>query len=210
MSFFNEWLLLVSVFSVAVIAPGPDFIMAIRNSVMHGRLAGVMTALGFAAGTFVHVSYCMFGLSAIIAQSMLLFTILKFIGAGYLIWVGVKALRSKGMDAQAVEQAEKAAPKRKRAAFADGFITNLLNPKAILFFLALFTQILKPDQPLDHMLIYGFTCAAMVALWFSFVALALTQHRIRQSFLKFSAVIDKVCGGVFILLGVRLALQKAS
>jgi RhtB (resistance to homoserine/threonine) family protein len=208
MSFFNEWLLLVSIFLVAVASPGPDFIMAVRNSVLHGRTAGIFTALGFAAGVIIHVSYCILGLSAIIAQSVLLFTILKFIGAGYLVWVGIKALKSKGLAAVDVG-AEPAIFKSNGAAFRDGFITNVLNPKAILFFFALFTQILQPGQPLSHMAVYGLTCTIITGAWFSVVAVFLTQARIRGVFLKFSAIIDKVCGGLFILLGIRLALQKA-
>jgi RhtB (resistance to homoserine/threonine) family protein len=209
MSFWNEWFLLVTVFSVALASPGPDFIMAIRNSVMYGRKAGVITAIGFAAGVMVHLSYCIMGLSAIIAQSALLFTILKFVGAGYLIWVGIKALRSKGMDPSSINNPEVRAVKSARSAFMDGFITNIMNPKAILFFFALFTQILQPEQSLSHMMAYGLTIVMMVALWFSFVALALTHTPIRNRFLKFSKLIDKLCGGLFILLGVRLALQKA-
>lgn len=210
MSFWNEWLLLVTVFSVVVAAPGPDFIMAIRNSVIYGRTAGVVTALGFAAGVLVHVSYCILGLAAIIAHSVLLFSILKFIGAGYLVYVGIKALRSKGMDTMAVEQASGSTSRSKRAAFMDGFITNIMNPKAILFFFALFTQILHPNQPFTHMLAYGFTCAAMVCIWFSFVACVLTHAKVRAKFLKMSGMIDKICGGLFIALGLRLALQKAN
>ncbi len=208
MTFFHEWLLLVSIFSVALMAPGPDFIMAVRNSVLHGRLAGVFTAIGFGVGVLFHVSYCLLGLSALIAGSVTLFTILKFIGAGYLFYVGIKALRSKGMKPLTIE--EKAAPAKSNfMAFRDGLITNAINPKAILFFFALFTQILQPNQSLAHMAAYGLTCAIMTALWFSIVALFLTQAKVRGTFLKFSGAIDKVCGTLFILLGVRLALQKA-
>lgn len=209
MTFLNEWLLLVTVMLVAVASPGPDFIMAVRNSVMHGRMAGVYTALGFAAGVIVHVSYCLLGLSAIIAQSVLLFTILKIIGAIYLIWIGIKALRSKGLADINIDGASALPDKAGWPAFYDGFITNLLNPKAILYFFALFTQILQPHQPPLHMLAYGATCVIMTGLWFCIVALFLTTPRVRSAFLKGSALLDKVCGGLFILLGVRLVLQKA-
>ncbi|MBI3419018.1 MAG: LysE family transporter [Proteobacteria bacterium] len=209
MHFWQEWLLVVSVFIVAVMAPGPDFVMAVRNSVLHGRKAGMMTALGFTAGVSIHITYCILGLSAIIAQSLWLFTLLKYAGAGYLIYIGVKALRSKGMHHVNLKNGERSA-KTAASAFRDGFLTNLLNPKAILFFFALFTQIVQPHQPIAHLLAYGLSCMAIMIVWFSSVALFLTQARIRNVFLKISAALDKACGALFILLGIRLALQKAT
>lgn len=209
MHFWQEWLLVTTVFLVAVVAPGPDFVMSVRNSVLHGRKAGIMTALGFAAGVSIHISYCVFGLSAIIAQSLLLFSILKYAGAAYLVFIGIKALRSKGLHHVDVKNGARHA-KTSLAAFRDGFLTNLLNPKAILFFFALFTQVVQPHQPLSHLLAYAATCMTIMIVWFSAVALFLTQARVRNSFLKVSAAIDKACGALFILLGIRLALQKAA
>lgn len=193
---------------VAVASPGPDFIMAVRNSVLYGRTAGVYTALGFAAGIIIHVSYCLLGLSAIIAQSVMLFTILKILGAVYLVWIGIKALRSKGLNGVDISGQPETQTKDNGHAFRDGFITNLLNPKAILYFFALFTQILQPNQPPLHMFVYGATCVVMTGSWFSIVALFLTTAKVRGAFLKGSALLDKICGGLFILLGVRLVLQK--
>lgn len=209
MSFLNEWLLLATVMCVAVASPGPDFIMAVRNSVMHGRKAGILTAFGFAAGAMVHLAYCILGLSAIIAQSASLFMALKIAGAAYLIWMGVKALRSKGFDASHIEASAQAPRKSKRSAFMDGFVTNVLNPKAILFFFALFTQVLRPELTPVQLALYAATIFAIVAAWFSFVALVLTHARVRARFLAFSGIVDKICGALFILLGLRLVLQKA-
>lgn len=208
--YFMQWLTLVAVFALGVIAPGPDFVMAVRNSLIYSRRAGVFTALGFGAAVLVHVSYTVLGIAAVIAQSILLFNLIKFAGAAYLIYLGVQALRSRGMGHGALQTAEQAAPggrpMRDIAAFRSGFLTNLLNPKTSLFFLAIFSQIIRPDTPLAWQAVYGLTCAAMVAAWFSAVAVVLTQRRIRALFLKATRWIDRVCGALMIALGLKVAL----
>lgn len=135
-SFLTQWIILVSIFSLAVISPGPDFIMALKNSLAHGRRAGIMTAIGFGLGVAVHVTYTLAGLATLIAHSLLLFTVIKVIGAGYLFYVGFQALRSQGWTPpRDLDQASPTGlmPRADRAAFMDGFWTNVLNPKATLF-----------------------------------------------------------------------------
>jgi RhtB (resistance to homoserine/threonine) family protein len=207
--FVTNWAILVGVFTIALASPGPDFVIAVRNSIQYSRRIGILTAFGFAAGVAVHVSYCLMGLATLISQSILIFNILKFIGAAYLFYVGVSALRSKGftMDDTTPHQEQKKMTDWQ--ALQSGFITNLFNPKATLFFLALFTQILDPNIPHWASAIYGLTCILMTALWFSIVATVLTTPKIRGQFIKYSKWIDRVCGGVLIALGLRLALTKA-
>jgi RhtB (resistance to homoserine/threonine) family protein len=206
-----NWLLLVTVFGVAVVSPGPDLVMAIRNSVLHARRAGILTALGFALGVLIHVTYTLAGLAAIIAQSVFLFNLLKYIGAAYLLYVGIKALRSKGMDASAL--VPDAAPRSAMTdlqAIRSGFITNLFNPKATMFFLALFSQIIDPTYSLSIQIGFGLTCALMVFGWFSLVAVVLNTPAIKSKFMRASKWIDRTCGAFFIALGVRLALTKVA
>jgi len=87
-----SWFLLVGIFSVALASPGPDFVIAARYALIHSRAIGVMTAFGFAIGVMIHVTYVLFGLAALIAQSVVLFNIIKYIGAAYLFYIGVQAL----------------------------------------------------------------------------------------------------------------------
>lgn len=207
--FILNWVILAGVMGVGLISPGPDFVMAVRNSIQYSRRAGILTAIGFSLAVSVHVSYCLMGLATIISQSILLFNTFKYIGAAYLFYVGFSALRSKGFT-----MGEEHKPDQKNVmtdiqALRSGFITNLFNPKATMFFLALFTQILNPDMPFWTSIIYGLTCVVMTAIWFSIVATVLTTPTVRARFLKFSKWIDRVCGGVLIALGVRLALTKA-
>lgn len=206
-SILASWLVLVGIFSVALASPGPDFVMAVRNSVLYSRRAGIMTAIGFALGVAIHVAYCLGGLAIIISKSVLLFNILKMIGAAYLFYVGYKALRSQGFSANDVEGG-KTYQMSDLEALRGGFITNLFNPKATMFFLALFTQIINPDAPFSVQALYGATCIIMTALWFSIVATVLTTPAIRARFLKMSKWIDRICGGLFIALGCKLVLTK--
>lgn len=209
MDFYAEWLMLIAVSGIAMVSPGPDFVMAVRNSIVYSRKIGIFTAIGFGLGVCVHVFYSLAGIAAIIAQSVLLFTVIKFIGAAYLIYIGFKALRSPGYQASP-EMSENINGKKISTigAVRSGFITNLFNPKATLFFLALFTQIINPHTPLAVLMLYGATCVFLCIGWFSIVALVLTNVRIKKIFLSFSRWIDRVCGGLLIALGVKLVMNK--
>lgn len=210
--YLSSWLVLVAVFAAAVVSPGPDFVMSVRNSLVYGRRAGVLTAIGFALGVFVHASYAVLGIGAIIAHSIILFNIVKYAGAAYLIYIGVQALRSKGASAAAIEAGLQGSSESKSDwhSLRDGFLTNLLNPKATLFFVALFTQIIDPGMPLYVKALFGVTCALMVALWFMLVAVLMTQPAVRNRYLALSATIDKALGVLLIAFGVKVALSRAS
>ncbi len=191
---------------IAMASPGPDFLIAMRNALGVGRASGIATAIGIGCGILIHVTYSAFGIALIISQSVILFNIIKYIGAAYLIYCGVMALKSKGWEMNADKAKNKT--KTLKRSFAEGFITNVLNPKATLFFLALFTQVLSPDTPVSWQVAYGLSLMTMVALWFSFVSVVLTHQAIRQKLSSMSVWIDRVTGGFFIALGARIAAEK--
>lgn len=211
--FLTQWMTLIVVFSFALISPGPDFVIAVRNAIVYSKRVGFLTAAGFAAGVLVHVTYTVFGIAAIIAQSVMMFNIIKWAGAAYLAYIGFKALRSNGMGKQAIENATLEGKDGKQSlsdwsAFRVGFLTNILNPKASLFFLAIFSQIIKPETPFIWQSVYGLTCALMCFAWFSMVTLVLNQGAVRNMFLKASKWIDRTCGALLIALGVKVALAS--
>jgi len=209
--YLTQWLTLIAVFFLAVLSPGPDFVMAVRNSVIYSRRAGLWTALGFGLGVLVHVTYTIFGISAIIAQSILVFNIIKWAGALYLIYFGFMALRSKGMGQKVIDEATAKSGSAKGMsdirALRAGFLTNVLNPKATLFFLAIFSQIISPQTPFIWQAVYGLTCSFMVTIWFSAVTMVLTHKHVQAVFLKATKWIDRVCGVMLIALGVKVALS---
>ncbi len=202
-------LILAGVFGIAVVSPGPDLVMAVRNSLSYGRLIGFWTALGFGLSIVIHVTYTSLGLAVLISQSVIAFTLIKAIGACYLIYMGIKALRSNGMKTLHVNGQPSKQSISAFKALTQGFITNLLNPKATLFFLALFSQFIRPEDPAWIYIVYGSVCFSLVVIWFSLVSIFLTVPSVRNKFLMISKWVDRVCGTLFIALGVKLAITEA-
>ena len=208
-SFWFNWILLFVVFGLPLISPGPDFIVAVRNAILYSRKVGLITAIGFMLGVCVHVTYTLFGIAAVISQSVIIFNILKYAGAAYLFYIGMKALRSKGFEQKnGTDKNQKSANMSSVQALWSGFLTNVLNPKATLFFLAVFSQFIGPETSLMTQLIYGGTCVIMTGIWFSIVAIVLTNPKIKATFLRFTKWIDRVCGSLLIALGIKLALVE--
>lgn len=211
MDFMTGLLIVTGVATLAVISPGPDFLIVLRNALCHGRLAGISTSFGIALAIYFHIAYCMVGIAVVIAQSIMLFTAIKWAGALYLLWLGYHALRSKGWEMRARDlEADHASSRGALLCFRDGLLTNMLNPKATLFFLAVFTQVIAPETPMLWQLAYGSTIAVMALLWFATVSIALTQRRVRQFLSKISVWIDRITGAMFVALGLKIVFTKSS
>jgi RhtB (resistance to homoserine/threonine) family protein len=210
MEFITEALIVAGLTLVTAASPGPDFVLVVRNAVLGSRRAGLFTALGISLGVCVHMAYCLAGIAALIASSASLFGIIKVAGAAYLIYVGFKALRSQGYGEN--EAVGAVAAKQGRvsslAALRGGFVTNLLNPKATMFFFALFTQVIDPVTPLAVQMFYAAMVVATGGLWWVFVTFVMTGRRIKEVFLRWSKWIDRVTGGLLIALGTRLAFAR--
>ncbi len=206
-----EYLALIGTVTVihllAVISPGPDFIMTVRNSLTYSRRTGIYTAVGLGGGIAVHILYCVAGLALVISKSILVFNVFKFLGATYLIYIGVKSILSKSSKVEVDEQNKKADISR-LSAIKIGFLTNVLNPKATLFFLSLFTLVISPDTPFIIMLIMSVIMVVDTILWFSLVAIFLSQKKIRSTFGNFEGIFNKTLGGLLIALGVKVALSE--
>lgn len=192
---------------LAVILPGPDFIMVVKNSLSYSRKTGIWTAFGLGLGISIHIFYCVAGLAFIISQSILVFNIIKLLGAGYLIYIGVKSIfaKSSKIDIGTTQQKTYTSPLE---AIKIGFLTNVLNPKATLFFLSLFTLVISPETPNLILAILSIIMIVNTALWFSLVAIFFTQKRVRNAFDKFQEIFNKVLGGILIGLGVKVALTQ--
>lgn len=192
---------------LAVISPGPDFIVAVKNALTYSRKTGFFTALGFALGISVHLLYCVFGLALLISQSLLLFSIIKFLGAWYLMYIGVMSFLAKGSKIEIGTQTHKKDIAWYQA-LKIGFLTNVLNPKATLFFLSLFTMVISPETP---KLILGIISTIMIfntALWFSLVAFFFTQSPVRAAFYRFETVFNKIFWTLLVGLGLKVAMME--
>lgn len=186
-------------------SPGPDFVLCLKNTMKYDRMTGVWTALGFALGVMVHVGYCLFGIAILISQSIFWFNVIKYVGAAYLIYMGIRSLLSSGnshIDVDTVKAKEIISP---GAALFSGFLTNLLNPKATMYFLGLFTVMIPADTSHVQMAIIVFILFSFTFIWFSIVATFMTIPAIRTRFLRFEGVMDKVFGGALILVGLKVA-----
>lgn len=208
-SHLAEYLTLMAVFAVAAVAPGPDFAMVVRQSVVFGRRAGLLTSLGIGSAILLHASYTLAGLGFLVAQSLVAFSVLKWAGCAYLIYVGVKtwAAPAPTMDGEAAPAP--AGVMSDRRAFALGFLTNALNPKAMLFFLSLFSTLVSPETPLVVQGLYALSMGALLVCWFALVTIFFTGRAVRDALVRFGRWFNRVTGALLICLGIRLALQRA-
>lgn len=190
----------------AAISPGPDFVVCARNSVMHTRQIGFYTGLGIAAGLMVHMLYCSVGIGLIIYNSPLLFSIIKYLGAIYLIYIGVMSIVSKSKEFELANNGIERISNFQ--ALKMGFITNVFNPKATLFFLAMFTMIIKPTTPHWVVLIIFIIVIITAISWFSIVAVLFSHTHIRNKYLKNQTFINILFGILLIAVGLKVGFMK--
>lgn len=200
---------LISVSLIAafmVVSPGADFVMITRNSLFYGRKSGLYSSLGIGLAIWVHVAYSIAGLAIIISNSILLFSIIKYLGAAYLIYIGYKTFTSK--EKLAINNEQKGSGLSNFDAMKLGFITNVLNPKTSLFFLSIFTQVVDPSTPIVVQLIYGLIISLAHILWFSSVSLFFSHPSFVEKFNHHKQLIEKAVGSVLILFGVKVAMTS--
>lgn len=192
-----------------ILSPGPDTMFILGRSVSQGRQAGLYSAFGIALGCFVHITLATLGLSVILQQSQLAFQLIKYAGAAYLLYLGVKMLLNNSkQDLEVVVVAE--APDLKKI-FVSGMITNILNPKVALFFIAFLPQFVQKEyhSPMLSLLVLGCIFNIMGTSWN--MGLVFFSTKVTEQFHKSSAIknwLEKGTGAVFILLGLKLALAK--
>ena len=204
------WLFVVSGLLLNV-TPGPDSLFIMARSATQGWRAGFVACWGIGSGVFVHVFAAALGLSALLATSATAFTVVKIIGAAYLAWIGIGMLRQRAGAGEAV--VVDAAPRAisYRAIFRQGFLTNVLNPKVALFFLAFVPQFIAPDAPSKPLafIVLGVIFDVNGMLWCHALAL-FTAFASRR--LKVGAAVgrwlNRTMGAVFVALGAKLALAS--
>lgn len=191
---------------LAVASPGPDFAVIVKQSVTQSRSVARWTAFGLSLGILLHVAYSLLGIGLLISQSILLFNLLKYAGAAYLVYVGVKGLLTKRGHGIASTDRRPAATMRPPQAIRLGFLCNALNPKATVFFVALFTQVIDPSTSLWVQTGYGLYMGAATFAWFSLVGSVLTLEAVRRRLDAAQHWIERVMGAVLVALGIRVAL----
>ena len=249
MEFWHGFLLITSVHLLAAASPGPDFVLVSQQTLAKGRRTGLICSLGITLGLAVHIIYSVLGLATVIAHSQPLLTTIKWLGGGYLIylgWQGIQAKPKKPADLDTAHPLEKTHPLEKADTQVDssahfsqdaltsqtipttkettiekspsndestfatlrrGFLCNVFNPKAPVYFVAIFTLVLSPDIPLWQLAIYGVWMMVLQMAWFSTVVMLLSIPAVHRRFQRFEHWIDRVLGTAMIVLGLNLILR---
>jgi threonine/homoserine/homoserine lactone efflux protein len=193
------------------LTPGPDVLYIVSNALRHGARAGVVAGLGITAGCFVHIGAAAVGVSALLAASVTAFTLLKLVGAAYLLWIGVRMLFSRvTLKVPTLAEAKETSLKVNwRGVFLGGFWTNALNPKVALFFLAFVPQFIAPDadnKALAFVLLGVLFNINAIPVNTGWAVLAAWTARRVGAVQRGLSWLDRVAGAMFIGFGLKLAL----
>jgi len=224
MEFWHGFLLITSVHLLAAASPSPDFVLVSQQTLAKGRRTGLICSLGITLGLAIHITYSVLGLATVIAHSQPLLTAIKWLGGSYLIylgWQGIQAkpkktsdltvaINSDAIDSDTDISIKKASIDTSSTAsiLRRGFFCNVFNPKAPVYFVAIFTLVLSPDIPLWQLAIYGVWMMVLQMAWFSTVVMLLSIPAIHRRFQRFEHWIDRVLGTAMIILGLNLILRS--
>ena len=200
----EQLLVTVSVTSLVMVIPGPDMVLVLRNTFVAGRRAGLRTSCGVLAGNLVHITSGLLGIGWLISKSILAFAVLKYAAAAYLIYLGVMSLRSGGTTLEA----GRGEGGRSGHWLLQGFVSNVLNPKGALFYLGVFTVVIAPGTSAATVLVL--VCSMMLvstSFWLLFVS-TLDRPVVRERIAQSQRAVNRVSGGLLILLGVRVAFAE--
>lgn len=199
-------LFVATIAALGMLSPGPDFFLVIKNAARYPPSAAMMTAAGVIAGVITHMTYCVAGIAVVITTTPWLFGALKYVGAAYLVWLGVNALLARGSTSLALDGVAQESTSLKKA-FLQGYLCNLLNPKATLFFLAMFTQVLNVNSGMMEKLWYAGIIVALTLVWWPLLVWLIQSAPVRRGLTKAQKVIDKLLGGMLLALGIKVALS---
>jgi RhtB (resistance to homoserine/threonine) family protein len=193
-------LLILGIHALALVSPGPDFAVVTRTAIVSGRRAGLWAAAGVATAIAVYVLVSVLGMSLVLAALPDLARILAIVGALYLAWLGIQCLRSRGQlpDAQAAPGGRKA--------FVTGFLTNLLNPKAMLYFGSVLSQALKPGLAAADVVLLWTLLVVESLLWFALVALLFSSRPVLAWLRARLVWLDRTVGAVLLVLAAKVSL----
>ncbi|KIE20831.1 threonine transporter [Vibrio sinaloensis] len=207
---------LATVHFIALMSPGPDFALVVQNATRYGRQTGLYIALGLSCGILLHSILSLTGVSYLVHQQPTLFALVQIAGGSYLFYLGYGALKATWASwqrepASAIHiDTPQLLLSNKRQAFSRGFATNILNPKALVFFVSLMSSLVPATMSLSGK---GAALAILWILslaWFSFLAWALSIQRMQRKLQAITLYIDGLCGVIFSLIGAGILWQSAS
>jgi len=198
---------------LALLSPGPDFVLVVKSAIRNDGKSAIGIALGIASANALYIGLCLIGVGSILATSVTVMIVLKVIGGLFLIYLAVQALRAskdsyKGLDIAKSSHSNKVTFFKE---FFTGFMSGILNPKNLLFYLSLFTVVLTPEVGLAFKVGLGIWMTVIVFLWDLSIIFFLSTPKVRSKFTKLAYYIDKVTGAVLGLIGfaiIKSALAK--
>ncbi|MGC1496024.1 MAG: LysE family translocator [Sulfitobacter sp.] len=206
----SEFWVLAAVHFLAVVLPGPDFVVTTRNSIIFGKRYGLLTALGIGCGISVHVIYTVLGFSAVTHTIPSLVVVLQLLGIGYLVYLSINLFKSGLTGGSKLELSTAANVNTKQTGyyfFKMGFLTNALNPKATVFFLSVFTVIVPETTPVGIQTIYGVWMCAVNAIWFAAVAIFFSNSNVQKLFAANMRWFEMAMGAILFYFSIRLLAE---
>ncbi|OIN04755.1 LysE family translocator [Oceanisphaera psychrotolerans] len=198
----SSWLALAAICVMGAISPGPSLAVVMRNTVRGGQGHGVLTALGHGLGVGLYALITALGLALLITSTPMLFDVIRYGGAAFLAWLGIKALLARPTGAEVTAEHSV----RGRQGAFEGFMVAFLNPQLAIFFVALFSQFVRADTGWQQGGIMMLTAGGIDALWYVLVALALSRGPVLAWLKTRAGLIDKLSGLVLLALAVKVVL----
>ena len=199
----EEIIAVIAITILAVISPGADFAIVTKNSYLYGRKTGIFTAWGISLGVLVHVAYTLVAVTFVMTYTPQILTVVKYIGAIYLIFIGYKTFTQEPIiDVASTQRINHF------QAFKYGFLTNALNPKTTLFVISTYTQIVSTTTPKLVLLGYGLFMSFAHFLWFAIIGVLFSSILLREKMLTKQVLINRVIGLLLCLLGLLLIFAK--
>ncbi|MGI9261402.1 MAG: LysE family translocator [Woeseiaceae bacterium] len=201
----DQVLIITGITLLVLISPGPDMVIVMKNTLAGGRRGGLETSAGVLSGNLVHISYCVVGIGWLISQSIVAFSVLRYAGATYLIYLGVSTLLS---DQATLDRPIEDKGARNQSWFLQGFVNNVLNPKGTLFYLGVFTMVITPDTtPAVAAILILLMMSLCTAFWLFFVG-TLDQPAVRRFINRSQNTVNRLFGVLLVSLGIRVAFLE--
>jgi len=206
MNDFSNLFAIAIVSLLAAISPGPDFFIVLKNSLTCSRKSGFLTAFGVSLALIVHLAYTLIGLGILIAESPLLYAFLKYGGVAYLFYIGLSGVISSFRNSDRLDTNCSSISNQISSfkSLRQGFLTNLLNPKAAIFFISLFSQFIDSNTPTLLRIEYAFINWSITLGWFLFFSFLITSKGFVNKIDRFRIYVDRIMGGALMLLGMKL------